>query len=257
MNQLFWEVHPGKGPYLLLVHGFLSSRAQWNLNLSPLSDRYTPVTIELFGHGRSPSPESPDVYSISSYIEALDQIRQELKATQWFVCGYSLGAAITIRYALTYPERTLGHIFTNSSSAFADDQQLESWRLGAEKSSSAIRTGGLTAIEKLAVHPKRARRLPKNVYTALVEDSNLLNPNGIANAMEFTMPTASSRKYIENNQSKAMLICGRFEKRFIPHRDYAAKFMPNLSIKNVDSGHAVNMQTAQEFNNAVLSFIED
>ena len=257
MSQLFWEIHPGNGPYLLLVHGFLSSRAQWRLNLDALSNECTPVTIELLGHGRSPSPQASNLYSISGYIEALEALRNELNIEQWFVCGYSLGAAITIRYALTYPEHTIGQVFTNSSSAFADDQQLQAWRAGAKKSSSSIRSGGMRAIEKLPVHPKHARRLPTSIYTDLVADSRLLNPRGIANAIEFTIPSASSRKYIGDNQSKALLICGRFEKRFIAQRDYAAATMPNLSITNVDSGHAVNMQTALEFNKAVLSFIQE
>ncbi len=256
MSRLFWEIHPGNGPCLLLVHGFLSSRAQWRLNLEALSNECTPITVELFGHGRSPSPKESNLYSISSYVEELEQLRNQLNIAQWFVCGYSLGAAITIRYALTYPENTIGHVFTNSSSAFADDQQIKAWRAGAEKSSSAIRTGGMRAIEKLPVHPKRARRLPTSIYDDLVADSRLLDPRGIANTIEFTVPGASSRTYIGDNQSKALLVCGRFEKRFVAQRDYAAATMPNLSITNVDSGHAVNMQTAPEFNQAVSSFIK-
>ena len=114
----------------------------------------------------------------------------------------------------------------------------------------------MRAIEKLSVHPKHARRLPTSIYDDLVADSRLLDPRGIANTIEFTVPGASSRTYIGDNQSKALLVCGRFEKRFVAQRDYAAATMPNLSITNVDSGHAVNMQTAPEFNQAVSSFIK-
>jgi len=37
---------------LLLVHGFLSSRAHWILNLEALSANFCPVVIELLGHAR-------------------------------------------------------------------------------------------------------------------------------------------------------------------------------------------------------------
>ena len=55
--ELHVDVHPGTGPFLLLVHGFLSGRSQWKLNLAALSEVVQPVVLELWGHGRSPSPE--------------------------------------------------------------------------------------------------------------------------------------------------------------------------------------------------------
>ena len=57
-----YEVHPGRGPHLLLVHGMLSSRAQWLPNLAALAAVCRPVTLELWGHGRSPAPADPAAY---------------------------------------------------------------------------------------------------------------------------------------------------------------------------------------------------
>ena len=62
MSTLYWEVHEGNGPHVLLVHGFLSSRAQWRLNIESMSRYCTPVVVELWGHGRSPEPERPEDY---------------------------------------------------------------------------------------------------------------------------------------------------------------------------------------------------
>jgi hypothetical protein len=57
--QLYYDVHAGTGPYMLLVHGFLSSRSQWRLNLAALAGVVRPVVVELWGHGRSPAPTDP------------------------------------------------------------------------------------------------------------------------------------------------------------------------------------------------------
>src|SRR5437870_13580594 len=57
--QLYYDVHAGTGPYVLLVHGFLSSRTQWRLNLAALARVMRPVVVELWGHGRSPAPADP------------------------------------------------------------------------------------------------------------------------------------------------------------------------------------------------------
>src|SRR5262245_51315278 len=65
---LCYDVHGQGGPHLLLVHGFLSSRAHWLLNLEALSTRFRPVVIELLGHARSPTPNDPSKYSPDAYV---------------------------------------------------------------------------------------------------------------------------------------------------------------------------------------------
>ena len=252
----YWEVCDGDGPYLLLIHGFLSSKAQWLLNLEALGRVCRPVLLELYGHGASPAPTDAGRYETGSYAATIETIREELGAERWFVCGYSLGAAISIRYALTHPSRLHGHIFTNSASAFADPALADSWRANASTAAARIRNGGKAALERIAVHPKHARRLPPTVYDALVADAESISPAGIANAMERTMPTASVRGDLQRNTRPALLIQGRFEKRFAPHRAFAERAMPHLEVVAVDSGHAVNMQAADAFNAAVASFIQ-
>jgi pimeloyl-ACP methyl ester carboxylesterase len=103
-SELHVEVHPGNGPYLLLVHGILSSRAQWMLNLEALSRITQPVVVELLGHGRSPAPEAPDPYRSEGYVRACEQIRRRLGVSEWLLCGQSLGAALTLKYALDHPQ---------------------------------------------------------------------------------------------------------------------------------------------------------
>ena len=173
----------------------------------------------------------------------------------WFVCGYSLGAAVSIRYALDYPDRVHGHVFTNSASAFAERRLSDSWRANARESADRIRNGGTAALERIAVHPKHAKRLPSAVYEALVADAERIDPEGIANAMEHTMPTTSVRDELQHNVRPALLVCGRFEKRFAPHRAHAEAVMPHLDVVDVDTGHAVNMAAAEAFNAHVAAFI--
>lgn len=256
MTEPFWEVHEGDGPFLLMVHGFLSSRSQWLPNLNVLQRYCQPVVMELYGHGRSPSPEEPELYHAAAYVEAMDAIRSKLCTERWYVCGYSLGAALTIRYALTYPERVFGHIFTNSASAFAAADTVRSWAKNGTTSANRLRQGGAKAIERIPVHPQHARRLPKRIYDALVADSKLLDVEGIANTLEHTMPGLSVRHELHQNSRPALLVCGRFEAAFRPHREFAEKQMPSLTVREADTGHAVNMQGADTFNAAIQTFVQ-
>ena len=256
MTTIHYEVHPGQGPYLLMVHGFLSSNAQWIENIDALSQFCRPVTAELFGHGRSPSPENVGLYHPDHYISEFEKIRQDLNTTTWFVCGYSLGAALTARYSCLHFDQVIGHIMTNSNSAFASESQSMEWKKTAEKSGDNIQNGGLTAIEKIPVHPRHSKKLPSRIYAALEQDSALLNPVGVANTLRATTPNASIRSLAIENQSPALLCWGTQEKRFSESKVWAETNMPNLEIAEIEAGHAVNMQRPQEFNQTVESFLK-
>jgi pimeloyl-ACP methyl ester carboxylesterase len=49
-------------------------------------------------------------------------------------------------------------------------------------------------------------------------------------------------------------MCGKREKRFKARRDFAESHMPLLDIVDLNAGHAVNIDAADEFNQAVTAF---
>ncbi len=251
-----WELHPGTGPYLLLVHGFLSSRSQWLLNLEALGAGCQPVTLELFGHHDSPAPEEPDCYRPDYYVRCFEAIREALAAEHWFVLGYSLGAGLPLRYALTHPGRVLGHLFTNSLSGLADEDRQAAFRDGAEAAAGKIRRGGQAAMRRIAVHPRHGWRLPKPVYRALVADAEHHDPAGIANTIGITNPELSMHSRLGENVRPARLIWGTREKRFRPLAEHARRHMPHLTVTALDAGHGMNMEDPEGFNTAVLEFVE-
>lgn len=255
MSDLNWKVHDGSGPYLLLVHGMLSSRNQWLPNLDDLAKVCRPVTVELYGHHEAPTPIEPDQYLPESYVDQFEKIRTHLQSPKWFVCGSSLGAALTMRYALTHSHHVHGQIFTNSNSALADPTLQSGWKSNAEKARSSLIEGGLPALDRIAVHPRHAKRLPSELKDQLVADSRIHSPLGIANTMTYTTPVSSVRNTIQNNSVPSLLVCGKYEKRFQVHREFAERHMPHLRVTFVSTSHAVSMEAASEFNHEVCNFI--
>ncbi len=252
---LHHEVHGDHGPFLLLVHGFLSSRAQWRPNLDALCTVSRPVVVELLGHGRSPSPDDQQPYTPSGYVDEFERIRQALGAERWIVCGQSLGAALTVRYALDHPDRLLCHVFTNSNSALAEDGWGERVRPAMEAQARALEANGRKALAEHPLHPGKARRLPPDVRDALAADCELHDPAGVARTGLYTVPDSSVRSRVAENRVPALLVVGEREARFGPHRRFAEQAMPYLEVAALDGGHAVNLENAAGFNRAVASFI--
>jgi pimeloyl-ACP methyl ester carboxylesterase len=253
---LHFEVHEGEGPLLLLVHGMLSSRAQWGPNLAALRKVSRPVVVELLGHGRSPAPESAAAYRPDAYVEAFERIRAELGEERWVVCGQSLGAALTLRYALRWPDRVIAQVFTNSISALAEATWAAPTRRAMEQLGAQVEREGRAAIERMPVHPRNSRRLPNDIRDALVADTELHSPEGVVRTGLYTVPESSVRDTISKIRVPTLLVLGSREKRFEAHARYAQEHLPGLEVTELEAGHAVNLEAAGDFDRAVTSFVQ-
>ena len=254
--SLHFAEHGGTGPYLLLVHGFLSSSAQWKLNLPTLRKICRPITVDLWGHGQSPAPEARSYYSPSSYALEFEKIRKALGAENWFICGYSVGASLSIRYAIDFSRSILGHAFTNSTSAFTDYSDNQVWLASIAENAAKISAGGLEAIEKIPVHPKRARNIPKSIHNELMRASKDLKPNAIANTYIETLISANIMGVVKNNVRPALMLWGTKETRFQKLGEWAKKNIPLLQVVKLDTGHGVNMEKADDFDKGLGDFIQ-
>ncbi len=254
---MHYDVHGGRGPFILFVHGLLSSRAQWRPNLGAFLPHYRPVVVELLGHGRSPSPDDPARYTPLGYVEAFERIRSEVGAERWYIVGQSLGASLTLRYALDHPRRVIAQVFTNSSSALADDGFAARVRPVMEGQAEALGRLGRAALERHPLNPGRARSLAPELKAALVADFALHEPRGIALTGLHTIPAVSVRERIGENSAPTLPIVGEREERFRQFRRYAEAAFPDLTVQPVDAGHAVNLERPAEFNAAVLAFFAE
>ena len=256
-TQLHYEELDGNGPHIMMLHGMLSSKAQWDLNIEAIQKVARPVLVELLAHGRSPAPEGREAYDPENYVHMFEAIREELGLETWFLCGQSFGASLTLRYALRHPERIVAQIFTNSSSALAGEEYLKTYRSTAEQRAQLMEQGGMAGIRELPIFPGRARRLPIAARDALVRDAELLQPKGLAQTFRYSSPYLSVRDEVANTTVPTLLVCGAAEKRFRPNYDYAVANIPDLKVVEAEAGHAVNIEAADTFNDAVTAWIKE
>jgi len=255
MTSLHYELSGREdGPSLLLLHGFMSSRAQWRPNLAGLGQIARLVVVELLGHGRSPAPDDASAYEVTSYVAAIEDIRRAIGAPQLFLCGQSFGAGLTIAYALAHPGSVRGHIFTNSRSALAPKGQLgdEATRLAE---ADRIEAGGTSVIDALPLHPRNATRAPADARDEMMRDAALLSPRGLANSMRHTLPQLSMLDRLAAVAVPGLLVNGVWEKAFQPLRALAAERAPELEIVDLEGGHSINLEAPEAFNLVIGDFI--
>ena len=234
-------------PVLVLLHGFMSSSLQWSLNRPGLARHFRLAAVELWGHGKSPSPEGPACYGVDRYVAELERIREGLGAERWTVCGQSFGAGIAIRYALAHQGRVAGLVVTNSRSALNDVAR------------EAEAAGGLEAWEaldprRLPYHPCHAKRFPPELKARMEAAADAIPARALWRATATTARGLSCRSVAAEIAVPTLLVNGRFETSFQADRDFAAATIPDVEVVDLDAGHSVNVEAPAEFDRAVIDF---
>lgn len=231
------------GPTLALVHGFLSSNVQWDLNIERLGAELRLVLIELMGHGDSPTPDDPAPYRLDAVIASFEQIRAEVGVERWWVCGQSLGAAIALRYVLANQDRVEGVVVTNTRAAFghtANDPNLVDY--------------STVELRDLPVHPIHARRFPDDIKARMVERADRIPAHALTHTV-INRPSWRSVDELGQLRMPVMLINGRYERKFQPFVDDARHHLPTIEVVHLPGGHSINVEQPEAFDAAVLDFI--
>ena len=101
-------VHGGKGPPVLLLHGYPQTHAIWHRIAPQLAGRFSVVAADLRGYGDSSKPRGlPDHSNYSKRAMALDQVEvmRQLGHERFAVVGHDRGGRVAHRLALDHPDR--------------------------------------------------------------------------------------------------------------------------------------------------------
>lgn len=97
----------GRGPLVILVHGFPESWYSWRHQLGPLAEAgYTACAIDVRGYGGSDKPPRIEDYTLEKIASDLVGLADALQpGAQAILVGHDWGAPIVWNTALTHPDR--------------------------------------------------------------------------------------------------------------------------------------------------------
>ncbi len=110
------EPAPTRGPVpLVCVHGAGMSSVVYMDVVRRLSPARRVVAPDLPGHGQSDRWDECGALSIDGYRDAVGAICARLGVSRAVLMGHSMGAAIALRCALSWPERVAGLVLLNGA----------------------------------------------------------------------------------------------------------------------------------------------
>src|SRR5476651_1925679 len=101
-------VHGGKGPAVLLLHGYPQTHVIWHRIAPPLAEHYTVVAADLRGYGDSSKPAGlADHSNYSKRAMALDLVEamQALGHKECYLVGHDRGGRVAHRLARDHQQR--------------------------------------------------------------------------------------------------------------------------------------------------------
>jgi 2-succinyl-6-hydroxy-2,4-cyclohexadiene-1-carboxylate synthase len=101
---------------LVLLHGFAGTRRTWDAVTEQLApERYTPLALDLPGHGSAVGAPRPITFA-GSVEHALAQ-----SPAEFVLCGYSMGGRVALHVALEAPERVRRLVLISCTAGLVDD----------------------------------------------------------------------------------------------------------------------------------------
>jgi len=122
----------GRGPALLLTHGFTGSSADFEKCRDALARENTVITWDLRGHGRSDCPAEPASYSVPLCVADMAALLDVAGAARAVLAGHSLGGFLSLEFHLATRARVAGLILIDTGPGYRKDEPRAGWNKRAE-----------------------------------------------------------------------------------------------------------------------------
>ena len=105
---------PREAPTIILLHGSNADLHTWDAWADALKADFRVIRYDQIGHGLT-GPSSTDDYSLSAFVEDVEEVADRLGVESFVLAGNSMGGWIAMGYALEHSERLDGLVLVDAS----------------------------------------------------------------------------------------------------------------------------------------------
>jgi pimeloyl-ACP methyl ester carboxylesterase len=239
--KIHYEVH-GRGPTLLLSHGYSSTCRMWDGQVAALKDGYQVIVWDMRGHGESDYPKDPALYSEGLTIGDMRALLDVVGADKAIVAGLSLGGYMSLAFHASHPDRVRALMLFDTGPGFKKDEARAKWNETAHKRAADFDARGLAALNS-------------SDEVKLVRHRDARGLAGAARGM-LAQKTDRVIQSLDGIKVPTLVLVGANDTNFLAATDYmAAKIKGATKVVIPDAGHAANLHQPARFNQAVEAFL--
>jgi pimeloyl-ACP methyl ester carboxylesterase len=240
--RIHYEIQ-GKGPAILLTHGYSSTGQMWEGQIEELSRDHALILWDMRGHGRSDYPEDGNAYSEDATVADMAAILDAAGADRAVIGGLSLGGYMSLAFHRAHPERVRALLIIDTGPGFKKDSSREAWNRTAIATAERFERDGLGPLAESS-----AERATSKHRSA----------DGIARAARGMLTQRDARviESLGDIRVPSLVVVGAEDTPFLIAADYMAAKIPHAAKVVIPAaGHASNIDQPEAFNGAVRDFL--
>ena len=251
----------GRGPAVVLLHGFTGSAETWVPHMGALG-AFTTLRIDFPGHGGSDAPRDPRRYGMEACINDVLSLLNRLGIRRFAVVGYSMGGRVAMRIGLRSPERVWALVLESSSPGIAEAAERRDRVRQDSILAHDIKSEGVAAFidhwQSIPLFSSQAR-LSEATRQALRAQRLKHTPEGLANSLlglgaGMQEPVLHS---LQNLHLPVLLLAGELDGKYCGLAKTMAAVLPRNRLCIVPgAGHAVHLEQPAAFDEAVAGFLQ-
>ena len=247
----------GKGPAVILIHGFPFNRRMWTPQISFLAENgFRVIAPDLRGFGESEAGEKP--FSIRTFSEDVCRLMKHLGIGRAVLVGMSLGGEVVLDLLRRHPRKVVATTILAPMTPLEDAEEQFRYLSFAE----LVREGHRqTAIDGLCqwFFPKEMSLQSQDMVNNVRQLMESVDSQTLAKGMTFC---AEQQKWMERGERHnvpSLVLTGEKDHLSPPQKsETLAKLLP-IGRRQVlrEAGHMLNVEAAQDLNQYLLGFLKD
>lgn len=240
----------GKGPTVLLIHGFGEDHHVWDLLTSALETEYSLIIPDLPGTGSSPAISDMSIDGLAETLLPL------LPSEPIAVIGHSMGGYIALAMLEKSPER-LNSLGLFHSTSYADPEEKKANR---RKSIEFIKQHGTFEFLKTSIpnlfSPLSKQKMQKEIDEFIAQQRNSL-PETLVSYYEAMISRPDRRHLLKESQVPVLFLLGKYDVA-VPFSDGLAQcHLPGISYIHIlrRSGHMGMMEETETVKKALKNYL--
>lgn len=226
MNIALHYREKGSGEPLILLHGNGEDGSYFKHQIDYFSGRYRVIALDTRGHGKSPRGTEP--FTLEQFSRDLYDFTESLAISSAIILGFSDGANIAMKFAMSYPDRVKSLILNGGNLN----------PKGVKRTTQIPIELGYKIARRFAVKSSGAKRNAE--LLGLMVNEPMIEP---AELSKITAPT--------------LVICGKNDMIRESHTKEIAEHIPNAKLVILKGDHFIANKRHAAFNQAVEDFLKN
>jgi len=260
IRPLYFE-RRGKGPAVMLLHGFTGSGLSMSEVSLALARDFEVMTPDLPGHGRSIAADDGRFYAFDDCLDRLAATLEEAGHARAHWLGYSMGARLALAFALRFPERVASLLLIGGRAGIESASERAGRRRADAALADRIETDGIEAfVDEWLAQPLFAsqQRLGREFVAAQRRQRLDNDARSLAASLRGLGPAAQPPLFdgLSRINVPVLLVAGALDRTFVAHARDLERRIPEAGVREIaDAGHAVHLEQPAAFIDVAREFL--